>query len=271
MAYCDRCGAYLPDGWTTCPACGYDSEKEEKQKQQAAAAQAHQAEQEKFDREEADKRRAQRQAYDKIWAENEQRRRREEEEFRRRQQEQEERSRREQEQRRQAQDTGGVRVFVDANGNKNVHVGDKVHVVINADGSKTVQVGNKTYDSGSSETGGKTDFGFDRAEDRVRSFLNSDAVNRAEETFSTAGGKVLPLLSYLGPLCFIPLILGKEDFTRFHARQGLRLFIWSAVLGVVGSMFGIGWAFTIFQIIMSVIGIKNVLNGEEKKLPYIGG
>ena len=109
------------------------------------------------------------------------------------------------------------------------------------------------------------------AGDKLRDFLNSEPVTRAEQTFSTAGDKLLPLLSYLGPLCFIPLILGQNDFTKFHARQGLRLVIWSAILGAVGSMFGIGWAFTIFQVLMSIIGIKNVLNGEEKKLPYIGG
>ena len=38
-----------------------------------------------------------------------------------------------------------------------------------------------------------------------------------------------------------------------------------------GRMCGIAGTFAIFQILMAVIGIKNVLNGEEKKLPYIGG
>ena len=248
MAYCDRCGAYIPDGWTTCPACGYDKEQEAKQAQQAAQAQAYQEQQEKYAREEAEKRRAQRQAYDKVWAENEQRRRREEEEFRRRQQEQEERIRQERERHSQEQDKGGVRIYVDADGSKNVHIGDKVHVVVNADGTKKVEVG-----------------------DRVRDFVNSGAVNRAEETFEKAGGKILPLLSYLGPLCFLPLILGNDSFTKFHARQGLRLFLWSTILEGLGTMFGIGWAVGFFQILMAIIGIKNVINGEEKKLPYIGG
>jgi uncharacterized Zn finger protein (UPF0148 family)/uncharacterized membrane protein len=269
MAYCDRCGAYIPDGWTACPGCGYDKEKETAQAQQAAAAQAHQAEQEKFAREEAEKRRAQRQAYDKVWAENEQRRRREEEEFRRRQQEQEERNRQERERRRQEQDLGGVHVYVDADGRKNVRVGDRVHVVVNADGSKEVKVDGMAQEYGDADR--KSDFDFGKAGDKVREFVNSDAFNKAEETFSTAGGKILPLLSYLGPLCFIPLILGKDRFTSFHARQGLRLFIWSAVLEAVGGFFGIGWAVGFFQILMSIIGIKNVINGEEKKLPYIGG
>ena len=39
MAYCDKCGAYIPDGQTKCLACGYD-EAEERAAQTAAAASA---------------------------------------------------------------------------------------------------------------------------------------------------------------------------------------------------------------------------------------
>lgn len=42
MAYCDKCGAYIPDGFSKCFACGYDAEEEAKaaaQKASAAAAQ----------------------------------------------------------------------------------------------------------------------------------------------------------------------------------------------------------------------------------------
>ncbi len=277
MAYCDRCGSYIPDGWTACPACGYDKEQEEKQTQQAAQAQAYQEQQEKYAREEAEKRRAQRQAYDKVWAENEQRRRKEEEELRRRQKEQEERARREQEERarreqeerRRQEQSDKVHVYVDADGRKNIKVGDRIHVVVNPDGSKKVEVDGKTHEYDSSDRSFDVDFG--KAGEKVRDFLNSDAVNRAEETFSNAGGKVLPILSYLGPLCFVPLILGSDDFTRFHARQGLRLFLTGAILSTVASFFGIGFAIIVFQILMSILGIKNVLNGEKKKLPYIGG
>ena len=39
MAYCDKCGAYIPDGQTKCLACGYD-EAEERAAQAAASASA---------------------------------------------------------------------------------------------------------------------------------------------------------------------------------------------------------------------------------------
>lgn len=110
MAYCNHCGAYIPDGQTRCLACGYD-ENEEQAAAQAAAAQAaayaeeakarEQAEEER--RAEFERRRAQRQESNRVWAENEQRNRRMEqdfqrkremeEQFRRHQQESEERAR----------------------------------------------------------------------------------------------------------------------------------------------------------------------------------
>ena len=70
MPYCDRCGAYIPDELSACLACGYDKDQETA-KQAAAAAQAHREQEEKFAREEAEKRRAQRQAYERSWAEEE--------------------------------------------------------------------------------------------------------------------------------------------------------------------------------------------------------
>lgn len=39
MAYCNKCGAYIPDGQTKCLACGYD-ETEEREKAAAATATA---------------------------------------------------------------------------------------------------------------------------------------------------------------------------------------------------------------------------------------
>lgn len=293
MAYCDRCGAYIPDGQKVCLACGFDPEEESRQAQQAAAAQARyerqkntertQADyeakraaaaqiqrerQERYEREQAERRRAERQAYDKAWAENEKRRRLEEEEFRR---QQEEAERRAESYVNAAQtDDGGVRVYVDPDGTRNVRIGDKVHVVVNPDGTKNVRIGNKKRKSSDADVVGQVERGMGKAGEKVRDFVNSDAFNKAEESFSSAGGKILPLISYLGPLCFLSLIVGEDDFTKFHAKQGLKLFIASAVLEALGSFFGVGFAVGIFSLLMSVIGIKNVINGEKKPLPYIG-
>lgn len=55
MAFCDKCGAYIPDGQTECLACGYDeAENERIERQQAAQAAAAAAEQEKKSSRQAD-------------------------------------------------------------------------------------------------------------------------------------------------------------------------------------------------------------------------
>ena len=43
MAYCNKCGAYIPDGQTVCLACGNDTEQEKAEAARAQAAQATQA------------------------------------------------------------------------------------------------------------------------------------------------------------------------------------------------------------------------------------
>lgn len=59
MAFCDNCGAYIPDGQTVCLACGFDKtekEKIEREKAEAAASAAAQAEaQDKAAREDSGK------------------------------------------------------------------------------------------------------------------------------------------------------------------------------------------------------------------------
>lgn len=259
MAYCDRCGAYIPDGLTACLACGYDPDLDNQKSRQEAAAAALREQQEQKTREEAERRRAERQAYDKTWAEHERKRREQEQEFARRQKEAEERRAREQREaearRAREQRYGNVHVYVDADGTKRVQVGDNIHVTVNADGSKNVSLGEET-----------PDYEQPGADYRIK-FRDA---GRAEETISNIGSKIMPILSYLGPLFLLPLLLGDDDFTKFHARQGLRLFIVSAILQGIGGIFGIGFAVGIFSLIMTVIGIKNVLKGKREKLPYIG-
>ena len=38
MAYCLKCGAYIPDGQSGCLACGYDPEEEKKKAEAESAA-----------------------------------------------------------------------------------------------------------------------------------------------------------------------------------------------------------------------------------------
>lgn len=99
--------------------------------------------------------------------------------------------------------------------------------------------------------------------------------------------KLMALLSYLGPLAFVPYFVAKQSpFAQFHAVRGLNLFLLEAVYGVAMSvvvwlfklvlfrlglivdfLFRLGW---LFFLAMSIIGIVYACNGEKKELPLIG-
>ena len=99
--------------------------------------------------------------------------------------------------------------------------------------------------------------------------------------------KVYGILSYIGILVLVPLLAGKTQFARFHANQGLVLFIADIILGVVigisvgvlslipfvgvvlGSILSGVLGLCIF--ILMIMGIVNAANGEMKPLPIIGG
>lgn len=102
-----------------------------------------------------------------------------------------------------------------------------------------------------------------------------------------AQNKGMAVVSYLGILVLIPIFgAPKSKFARFHANQGLVLFIadiaysivqsiitkvfyaisWS--LGsIVSSILGLVW---ILFLVLVIIGIVNAANGRAKELPVIG-
>ena len=82
--------------------------------------------------------------------------------------------------------------------------------------------------------------------------------------------KAIAALSYAWILCLVPL-LGKKDskFAQFHAKQGLVLFI----AELAGSLFFwfplFGQILALAFVVVSVLGIIKVLNGEWWKIPYV--
>ena len=220
MAYCEKCGAYIPDGQSKCLACGFDGAEEERRAAQAARQQEDQraqAEQRRRERQEINKkwaeseqRRRERQEASKKWAENEQHRRNMEE-LERRRKEAEEKARREAEQRQSADWQ-------------------------------------------------QTEYGSFR-------FTDGNAPRR------TASGhnKVLAALSYVSILFLLPLLFAQDDeYAKFHARQGARLFLCNAIGTVLGAIFSIGWIINLLLIYLMFVGIKNALNDKWEPLPYIG-
>jgi fumarate reductase subunit D len=86
---------------------------------------------------------------------------------------------------------------------------------------------------------------------------------------------VMAALSYLGVLCFVPLLAAKDDeFVYFHAKQGLVIWMWSVLALFALHIPGIGkWLFgfsSMGVVVFSVLGLLSVLFQRAWKLPLIG-
>lgn len=99
--------------------------------------------------------------------------------------------------------------------------------------------------------------------------------------------KVMAILAYFGILVLVPIFAAKESkFARYHANQGLILFIASIVLWIAVSILSyvilaISWKLSFIAsllslalwvgiLVLSIMGIINAANGKAKELPVIG-
>jgi len=76
-------------------------------------------------------------------------------------------------------------------------------------------------------------------------------------------------LSYFWVTCAIPLIFSKDEFVKFHAKQGLVLSIIQIISSFVIIIPVLGWIFAVVIIFISVLAIKSALSGGKWKIPYI--
>jgi uncharacterized membrane protein len=95
--------------------------------------------------------------------------------------------------------------------------------------------------------------------------------------------KVFGILAYLSFLCFVPIIVAKESpFAKYHANQGLVLFIAEVAAIIITSAFvfipfiGIIVYFlhvilSLVFLVVSILGIINAAAGKCVPLPIIGG
>ncbi len=96
--------------------------------------------------------------------------------------------------------------------------------------------------------------------------------------------KLMGILAYLSFLVLIPIFAAPDSkFARYHVNQGLLLLVveasWSTVKGVLTTVFGLlglpvmAVVLSVFDlafVVLMIMGIVNVCNGEEKELPVIG-
>ncbi len=99
----------------------------------------------------------------------------------------------------------------------------------------------------------------------VAGVLRSDGSNKS---------RILAALSYMGILCFVPLVTNQDDeFVHFHAKQGLVIWMWG-VLAIFALHFpGVGKWFFSFSVMavmgFSVLGILSVILNRAWKLPIV--
>ena len=135
--------------------------------------------------------------------------------------------------------------------------------------------------------------------DKMKNTNNTADTTAEFDPKDISDNKGISILSYLGPLVFIPMFAKKDSkYARFHANQGLTMFItyagysvvqsillailrkifpWNYNYGLVG---GRGFIFNALSTILSllwipitviaIIGIVNAASGKAKELPLIG-
>ena len=135
--------------------------------------------------------------------------------------------------------------------------------------------------------------------DKMKNINNTADTTAEFDPKDISDNKGISILSYLGPLVFIPMFAKKDSkYARFHANQGLTMFItyagysvvqsillailrkifpWNYNYGLVG---GRGFIFNALSTILSllwipitviaIIGIVNAASGKAKELPLIG-
>ena len=102
---------------------------------------------------------------------------------------------------------------------------------------------------------------------------DSEDTYRYTGSRSTAGegNKALAALSYLSVLFALPYIFTPQDeFAKFHAKQGLKLFVFGIIADALGALTGFGWVVTLLRLYMIYKGMSNALNGIRLPLPWIG-
>lgn len=91
-----------------------------------------------------------------------------------------------------------------------------------------------------------------------------------------ADNKVMAILAYIGILVVVPFLTeAKNDpFVKFHIKQGLVLLIGevAAMFIAVFPLFGPLLSSLVYlaSLVLSVLGIINVINHETKELPIVG-
>lgn len=93
-------------------------------------------------------------------------------------------------------------------------------------------------------------------------------------------GKIISILSYMWLLAFIPFLTSDNKYVLYHSKQGIRLSIIYTILLIILiplNKINFFWKITdilipltiIFALVISLLGIYDVIRGKARTLPLI--
>ncbi|MCL2632998.1 MAG: zinc-ribbon domain-containing protein [Oscillospiraceae bacterium] len=113
----------------------------------------------------------------------------------------------------------------------------------------------------------------------INEFMDTPDSTSEFDRYDIEDNKIMAILSYIWILFLIPLLVAPQSrFARYHANQGLILFIFSCIGSVASMVFAsfayigtvVSIAIGLFTLVLMVAGIVNAYNGKAKELPLIG-
>ena len=182
MAYCNECGAYIPDGQTACLACGYDYTQTKQKGTKTFGGFAYGFDSDVL-KSEIEKQKQRIKEESKKWAEEEKARR-------------------------------------------------------DAQNSKTKE---------------------------------NDTAKKEAREMSNGSIRLLSAACYLGGLCILPYIFApNSQYAKFHAKQGIKLFVFGIISNIITGIIPIGALLTLFRFYLIYKGMSAALNNRMEALPVIG-
>ncbi|MFA5134255.1 MAG: DUF4870 domain-containing protein [Patescibacteria group bacterium] len=89
----------------------------------------------------------------------------------------------------------------------------------------------------------------------------------AQPASKNSDSNLMAALSYVWVLSVVMLVIKKDDeFVKFHAKQGLVLFLASWLAWIPA----IGWALGLVIVVLVIIGFLKAQSGERYKMPVVG-
>ena len=110
--------------------------------------------------------------------------------------------------------------------------------------------------------------------DKFEEFNNTADTTNEYDPADIENNKVMAVLAYFGILVLIPIFAAKESkFARFHANQGLVLWLATIILNAIGIIPIIGTIISLIgsiaAFVLFILGIINAATGKAKELPII--